>query len=92
MMRSRHIMWLSKSPFKTWNERKTALGFAKEISSEFINALLHSISEESKKESTPWHPGDRHTRKPSRSITSLIPSSFYLLFFPGENRFKDTFL
>ena len=39
----RHIVWLSSSTFKLWNDRKQASGFANNSNSEFAEALLHGF-------------------------------------------------
>ncbi|RMX59569.1 hypothetical protein pdam_00003635 [Pocillopora damicornis] len=65
-MESRQIIWLTRSILKAWNERKTALGFGKNVSSEFAEALLCNISEESQTETS-------KTGKRLQSIKILIP-------------------
>lgn len=62
--------------WKAWNERETALGIDKKTSIEFADALLHSISKESKKESSSLHLGDSQMEKRLQSIASLIPYKF----------------
>ena len=51
---SLHIIWLTLSILKVWNERNTALGFGKNMNGEFAEALLHSILEQSQTESSSW--------------------------------------
>ena len=41
---SRHIVWLTTSTLKLWNERKRNLGFKDKSNSEFAEALLHGIA------------------------------------------------
>ena len=81
-MESRQIIWLTRSILKAWNERKTALGFGRNVSSEFAEALLCNISEESQTETF-------KTGKRLQSIKILIPCEFEWSFSPGEiNKFK----
>lgn len=40
---SRHVVWLTTSTLKLWNERKRNLGFTNKSNSEFAEALLHGI-------------------------------------------------
>ena len=40
---SRHVVWLTTSTLKLWNERKRNLGFTGKSNSEFAEALLHGI-------------------------------------------------
>jgi len=40
---SRHVVWLTTSTLKLWNERKRNLGFTDKSNSEFAEALPHGI-------------------------------------------------
>ena len=53
---SLHIIWLTLSILKAWNERNTyiALGFGKNMNGEFVEALLDRILEQSQTETSSW--------------------------------------
>ena len=51
---SLHIIWLTISILKAWNERNEALGFGKNMNRGFAKALLDSILEQSQTESSSW--------------------------------------
>ena len=66
----RHIVWLTASTFRTWNERKVTLGFRNRSNSEFAEALLHSVHE-STQERMVQHTSQQ--RKRTESIVSPVP-------------------
>jgi len=41
---SHHVVWLTTSTLKLWNERKRNLGFTEKSNSEFAEALPHGIA------------------------------------------------
>ena len=49
---SRHVVWLTTSTLKLWNERKRNLGFTNKSNSVFAEALLHGIVPREENEAT----------------------------------------
>ena len=64
---SRHVVWLTTSTLKLWNECKRNLGFTGKSNSEFAEALLHGIVPgEGKKGTSPSESSSHNNRQTSQ--------------------------